>query len=87
MTIHTMAVLGESGRQGLAQIRQLWRQDYRVRGVTRRTPAADGPDYEGVQRVSAGLADPDSLSPVFDEGPAEPFAVDMRRRSTGYRFA
>jgi uncharacterized protein YbjT (DUF2867 family) len=66
MTIHTVAVLGASGRQGLAQVRQLRRQDYQVRGVTRRRPAADGPEYEGVQWVSADLNDPASLSQVFD---------------------
>jgi uncharacterized protein YbjT (DUF2867 family) len=66
MTIHTVAVLGASGRQGLAQVRQLRRQDYQVRGVTRRTPAVAGPDYEGVQWVPADLNDPASLSQVFD---------------------
>ena len=67
MTIHTVAVLGASSSQGLAQVRQLRRQDYRVRGMTGRTRAVDGQD-QGVQWVPADLNIhyPASLSQVFD---------------------
>jgi uncharacterized protein YbjT (DUF2867 family) len=65
MTIRKVAVLGASGRQGLAQIRQLRQQGYEVRGVTRRKPVADGRDYEGVEWVPADLNDPASLDRVF----------------------
>jgi uncharacterized protein YbjT (DUF2867 family) len=66
VTSKTVAVLAASGRQGLAQIRQLRKQGYQVRGVTRRKPVAIGPEFDEVQWTPADLDDPESLDPVFD---------------------
>jgi uncharacterized protein YbjT (DUF2867 family) len=65
VAISKVAVIGASGRQGLAQIRQLRRQDYQVRGITRRKPVAQGPEFEDVQWAPADLDDAASLDGAF----------------------
>ncbi|MGP0022909.1 MAG: SDR family oxidoreductase [Streptosporangiaceae bacterium] len=61
MSIKTVTVFCASGRQGLAQVRQLRRQGYAVRAVTRRKPVIDGPDFDGVTWLPADLDTPESL--------------------------
>jgi uncharacterized protein YbjT (DUF2867 family) len=66
VAISRVAVIGASGRQGLAQIRQLRRQEYEVRGLTRRKPVADGPEFEDVRWIPADLDDAASLDEAFE---------------------
>ena len=56
-----VTVFGASGRQGLAQIRQLRAQDYAVRAVTRSPERFQGPEFEGVSPLCANYNDLDSL--------------------------
>lgn len=56
-----VTVFGASGRQGLAQIRQLLAQGYGVRAVTRSPERFSGQEYEGASAVTADYNDAASL--------------------------
>lgn len=61
MKIKTVTVFGASGRQGLAQIRQLLAQGFWVRAVTRSPERFYRPEFEGVSAVRADYNDLGSL--------------------------
>jgi uncharacterized protein YbjT (DUF2867 family) len=61
MKIKTVTVFGASGRQGLAQIRQLRAQGFGVRAITRSPERFQGPEFEGVACVNADYNDLHSL--------------------------
>ena len=46
-----ITVIGASGRQGLAQVRQALAAGYDVRAISRRADALEGAPVEGVERV------------------------------------
>jgi nucleoside-diphosphate-sugar epimerase len=46
-----ITVIGASGRQGLAQVRQALAAGYDVRAISRRPDALEGAPVEGVERV------------------------------------
>jgi uncharacterized protein YbjT (DUF2867 family) len=57
----TVTVFGASGRQGLAQIRQLRAQGFWVRAVTRKPERFYAPEFEGVASVRADYNELESL--------------------------
>ena len=57
MTLVT--VLSASGRPGLAQVRQLLKAGYQVRGTTRNTERLS--QFDNIEIVSADYNDPDSV--------------------------
>lgn len=57
----TVTVFGASGRQGLAQVRQLRAQGFWVRAITRSPGRFHKPEFEGVATVEADYNDLDSL--------------------------
>jgi uncharacterized protein YbjT (DUF2867 family) len=61
MENQTVTVFGASGRQGLAQVRQLCAQGFNVRAVTRSPGRFQGDEYKGVAVVQADYNDLDSL--------------------------
>jgi uncharacterized protein YbjT (DUF2867 family) len=61
MANKTVTVFGASGRQGLAQIRQLVAQGFWVRAVTRSPERFYAPEFEGVSAVRADYNNLNSL--------------------------
>lgn len=57
----TVTVFGASGRQGLAQVRQLLEHGFKVRAVTRTPARFSQPEFEAVSVVQADYNDLDSL--------------------------
>jgi uncharacterized protein YbjT (DUF2867 family) len=57
----TVTVFGASGRQGLAQVRQLRAQGFWVRAITRAPERFHGPEFEGVTTVRADYNNLESL--------------------------
>lgn len=58
----TVTVFGASGRQGLAQVRQLRAQGFQVRAITRAPERFHGPEFEGVATFRADYNDLESLA-------------------------
>ena len=56
-----VAVFGASGRQGMAQVRQLLAAGHRVRAISRRADPFIGAAFEGVEIVPADIGDDASL--------------------------
>jgi uncharacterized protein YbjT (DUF2867 family) len=63
--VRTVTVFGASGRQGLAQVRQLVRAGFRVRAVSRRSDPLLGETWPEVEVVAADLDDVASLRAVM----------------------
>jgi uncharacterized protein YbjT (DUF2867 family) len=61
MTIRTVAVFGASGRQGQAQLRELLRQGYTPRAVSRNPHILANTEFEGIEVVPADFADVGSV--------------------------
>lgn len=61
-----VSVVGASGRQGLAQIRQLKLAGYQARAISRHPDAFRGPEHDGVEVRPADLYDEASLAPAFE---------------------
>src|SRR5512143_1228066 len=62
----TVAVFGASGRQGLAQVRQLVAAGHKVRALSRSADPFYGERFEGVEVLPADLADVTSLRLAVD---------------------
>jgi uncharacterized protein YbjT (DUF2867 family) len=62
MTIRTVTVFGASARQGQAQVRQLLRQGYRTRAISRQREIFAAPAFRDVTVVNADYNDPASLA-------------------------
>lgn len=56
-----VAVFGASGRQGMAQVRQLLAAGHQVRALSRRSDPFLGETFDGVEVVSADIADDRSM--------------------------
>lgn len=63
--MRTVAVIGASGRQGGAQVRQLVAQGFAVTAISRSPDPFYGEDFENVAVVPADLYDEDSLVAAF----------------------
>jgi uncharacterized protein YbjT (DUF2867 family) len=61
-----VSVVGASGRQGLAQIRQLRAAGYEVRAISRQPERFQGDEHQGVEVRSADLFDEATLAPAFE---------------------
>ena len=66
MAIKTVTVFGASGRQGQAQVRQLLRQGYQTRAVSRQKGIFADPAFKGVTVISADYNDATSLAKACD---------------------
>jgi uncharacterized protein YbjT (DUF2867 family) len=87
MVLQNVTVFGASGRQGLAQVRRLLAEGYRVRAVTR-GDAFHGPQWFGVQTRSADYKDPASLEKACEGADAVFYtSVAFSEQSKGLRFA
>lgn len=62
--MQTVAVFGASGRQGLAQVRQLAKSGRKVRAISRRPNPFYGESFPNTEIVAADLDDPASLARV-----------------------
>jgi uncharacterized protein YbjT (DUF2867 family) len=60
-----VAVFGASGRQGLAQVRQLSAAGHRVRALSRRADPFYGEHFENVDVVAADIVDDASIAKAF----------------------
>lgn len=72
-----VTVYGASGRQGLAQIRQLLAQGFSVRAVTRSPERFNSPEYRGVSCLQANYNDLDSLIEASEDTDAVFFTHPM----------
>lgn len=61
MTIQTVTVFGATGEQGRHQPRELLKQGYNVRVVSRNLERLDHPDFEGTEKVVADFDDAASV--------------------------
>lgn len=77
----TVAVIGASGRQGGAQVRQLGAAGHRARAISRRPDPFYGEPVENAEVVSADLYDEDSLIRAFDGCDAVFHTHPLRARS------
>lgn len=77
MATTLVTVFGASGRQGLAQVRQLLTHGLDVRAITRAPRRFDRPEYAGVQAISADYNDPASLSAACEGADAVFFTHPM----------
>jgi uncharacterized protein YbjT (DUF2867 family) len=85
--IRNVAVFGASGRQGLAQVKRLLAEGYRVRAITRGS-AFDAPAWFGVQVRWADYKDQASLEAALAGADAAFFtSVAFSEQSKGVRFA
>jgi uncharacterized protein YbjT (DUF2867 family) len=64
--MHHVAVFGASGRQGLAQVRQLSRAGHHVRALSRRADPFYGEQFESVEVAPADITDDRSLAEAFE---------------------
>lgn len=64
--MHHVAVFGASGRQGLAQVRQLSRAGQKVRAISRRSNPFYGESFADTDIVSADLDDEASLAGALE---------------------
>src|SRR5207247_4407509 len=75
-----VAVFGASGRQGLAQVRQLTRAGHSVRALSRTPDPFYGERFEDVEVVAADLADDESLDRALDGVDAAFYTHPLRIR-------
>jgi len=75
-----VAVFGASGRQGLAQVRQLKRAGHRVRAITRRADPFCGEDFGEVEIRPADLYDEASCVAVLKGADAAFYTHPLRAR-------
>lgn len=85
--LKNVTVFGASGRQGLAQVRKLLAEGYRVRAITR-GDVFDGPEWFGVQTRAADYKDQASLEAACDGADAVFYtSVAFSEQSKGLKFA
>jgi uncharacterized protein YbjT (DUF2867 family) len=85
--IKTVTVFGASGRQGLAQVKKLVAEGYRVRAITR-GDAFDAPEWFGVQVRAADYKDQESLIKACGGADAVFYtSVAFSEQSKGLKFA
>lgn len=72
-----VTVFGASGRQGLAQVRQLRAHGLDVRAITRVPERFNGPEYVGISAMSANYNDSDSLAAACEGADAVFFTHPM----------
>ena len=77
-----VAVFGASGRQGLAQVRQLKAAGHDVRAVSRRPDPFYGEDFGEVEVRPADIYDEDSVAAVLEGVDAAFFTHPLRARNT-----
>jgi len=77
-----VAVFGASGRQGLAQVRQLKAAGHDVRAVSRRPDPFYGEDFGEVEVRPADIYDEDSVAQVLEGVDAAFFTHPLRARNT-----
>jgi len=82
-----VSVVGASGRQGQAQMRQLLAAGYEVRAITRNPDVFKGTEFEGVETRPADLVDESTLAPAFDGSDAIFFNHPMRARRQRGQYA
>lgn len=78
----TVAVFGASGRQGLAQVRQLVAAGHKVRALSRSADPFYGERFEGVEVLPADLADETSLRLAVDGMDAVFYTHPLRSRAS-----
>jgi uncharacterized protein YbjT (DUF2867 family) len=77
-----VAVFGASGRQGLAQVRQLKAAGHDVRAVSRRPDPFYGEDFGEVEVRPADIYDEDSVARVLEGADAAFFTHPLRAKNT-----
>jgi uncharacterized protein YbjT (DUF2867 family) len=77
-----VTVFGASGRQGLAQVRQLKAAGHQVRAVSRRADPFYGEDFGEVEVRAADIYDEDSVADVLQGSDAAFFTHPLRARNT-----
>lgn len=75
-----VSVIGASGRQGLAQIRQLKAAGYEVRAISRRAEQFKGTENEDIEARYADLADEATLAPALEGSDAIFFNHSVQAR-------
>jgi uncharacterized protein YbjT (DUF2867 family) len=75
-----VAVFGASGRQGLAQVRQLKAAGHQVRAISRRADPFYGEDFGEVEIVPADLYDEDSCVAALEGADAVFYTHPLRAR-------
>jgi uncharacterized protein YbjT (DUF2867 family) len=75
-----VAVFGASGRQGLAQVRQLKAAGHQVRAISRRADPFYGEDFGEVEIVPADLYDEDSCVAALEGADAAFYTHPLRAR-------
>ncbi len=75
-----VAVFGASGRQGLAQVRQLKKAGYRVRAISRRADPFYGEDFGEVEIRPADIYDEDSCFKAMEGADAAFYTHPLRAR-------
>jgi uncharacterized protein YbjT (DUF2867 family) len=75
-----VAVFGASGRQGLAQVRQLKAAGHQVRAISRRTDPFHGEDFGEVEVRSADIYDEDSCVAAMEGADAAFYTHPLRAR-------
>jgi uncharacterized protein YbjT (DUF2867 family) len=75
-----VAVFGASGRQGLAQVRQLRAAGHRVRAISRRADPFYGEDFGEVEVVGADIYDEDSCVAALEGADAAFYTHPLRAR-------
>ena len=75
-----VAVFGASGRQGLAQVRQLKKAGHQVRAITRRADPFYGEDFGEVELRPADIYDEDSCVAALEGADAAFYTHPLRAR-------
>ena len=77
-----VTVFGASGRQGMAQVRQVLAAGHKVRAISRRSDPFLGQDLEGVEIVAADLQDEESLVRAMTGADAAFYTHPLRARAS-----
>jgi uncharacterized protein YbjT (DUF2867 family) len=73
-----VTVFGASGRQGLAQVRQLSRAGYNVRALSRRADPFYGEQFDNVEVMPADITDDKSVARAFEGADAVFYTHPLR---------
>src|SRR5437764_4481531 len=87
MNMALVAVFGASGRQGLAQVRQLKAAGHEVRAISRRADPFYGEDMGKVEVVPADLYDEESCVEALQGADAAFYTHPLRAREDRVQLA
>jgi uncharacterized protein YbjT (DUF2867 family) len=73
-----VTVFGASGRQGMAQVRQLVAAGHKVRALSRRQDPFYGETFDNVEVMAADITDSESVSPAFKGVDADFYTHPLR---------